>query len=101
MYDQGCSSRIRIPDPDLDCYSSRIPEPGSSTLYPTIKSAFLLFGYLFLDNWKTEEEFYGNEELSPSNEENTVSEGNPNGYSKECVGCEGEGEPAGDDWEAL
>jgi hypothetical protein len=27
-YDPGCSSRIRIPDLDPDCYPSRIPDPG-------------------------------------------------------------------------
>ncbi len=27
-YDPGCSSRIRIPDPDLFFYPSRIPDPG-------------------------------------------------------------------------
>jgi hypothetical protein len=84
---------FRIPYPGV----KKSPDPGSSTLFQTIKSsAFLLFGYFFLDNWKTEEEFYGNKELlSPSNEENTVTEGKANGYAKECVDCEGE--PAGYD----
>ncbi len=80
---------------------SRVQKGTGSRILNTVSNSIFTVGLLFLDNWKTEDEFYGDEELlSPSNEENAITEGNANGSAKECVGCEGE--LAGyDEWEAV
>jgi hypothetical protein len=49
-YDPGCSSRIRIPDPDPVIYLSRIPDPGvKKAPDPGSGSATLVYYIIFPD----------------------------------------------------